>query len=65
MKKQVKLMIKLLNELVEQKTNSKIFTLTKKYTKAKILLYFSFYNWRETARAKARTDEVLKELGIM
>ena len=58
-------MVKLFSNKIEKKINVKIFSLTKKYTKELLIKYFRFYNWREIARAKARTDEVLQELGIM
>ena len=58
-------MFKLFNEKIEKKLNIKVFSLTKKYTKELLIKYFSFYNWREIAKIKVKTEEILKELGIM
>ena len=57
-------MIKLFNNKIEKKINIKVFSLTKKYTKELLIKYFSFYNWCEIARIKARTEEVFTELGF-
>ena len=58
-------MIRLFNDKIEKKIKIKIFSLTKKYTRQLLTLYFSFYNWREIAKVKVKTEEILKELGII
>ena len=58
-------MIMLFNEKIENKINIKVFSLTNKYTKELLILYFSFYNWREIAKIKFKSREILKELGII
>ena len=58
-------MIKLFDKKVENKIQIKIFSLTKKYTKELLILYFSFYNWREISKIKTQTEEILQELGIL
>ena len=58
-------MIKLFDKKIEKKINIKVLSLTKKYTRQLISLYFSFYNWREITRIRAKTDELLTELGII
>ena len=55
-------MIKLFNETIEKKIDFKVFSLTKKYTKELLILYFSFYNWREIAKIKVKTEEILKRI---
>ena len=55
-------MIKLFNGKLEKKTKMKRFSLTKKFTKKLIILCFSFYNWREIAKIKRRTEEILNEI---
>ena len=64
-KKQIESIVQnnLFNKLVERKTNIRIFCLTKKYTREKILGYFSLYSWREISRTRTRTEEALQELG--
>ena len=57
-------MIKLFNDKIDKKLKVKIFSLTKKYTRELTTFYFSFYNWREIAKIKAKTEEILTELGI-
>ena len=58
-------MIKLFNKKIEKKIIIKVFSLTKKYTKELLIKYFSFYNWREITKVKVKTEEILKELGII
>ena len=58
------IMIKLFDNKIEKKTNIKIFSLTKKYTKELTIFYFSFYNWREITKIKVKTNELLNELGF-
>ena len=58
-------MIKLFDKNLEKKIKIKIFSLTKKYTRKLLILYFSFYNWREIAKIKVKTEEILTELGII
>ena len=58
-------MIKFFNDKIEKKINIKVFSLTKNYTKELLIKYFSFYNWREIARIRVKTDELLTELGII
>ena len=57
-------MKRLFSDKTLHKIDIKIFTLAKKLTKEKLLLYFSFYNWRELAKIKMKTEELLKELGF-
>ena len=57
-------MLKFFSTKIE-KINIKVFSLTKKYTKELLIRYFSFYNWREIAKIKVKTEEILKELGII
>ena len=58
-------MIKLFDDKIKRKINIKVFSLTKKYIKELLIKYFSFYNWREIAKIKVKTEEILKELGII
>ena len=58
-------MIKLFDDKIKKKINIKVFSLTKKYTKELLIKYFSFYNWREITKVKVKTEELLKELGII
>ena len=58
-------MIKLFDNKNEKNTNITILSLTKSYTKELTMFYFSFYNWREIAKVKAKTKEILKELGVI
>ena len=58
-------MIKLFNDRIDRKIKIKIFSLTKKYTRQLISLYFSFYNWREITKVKTITEGILNELGIL
>ena len=58
-------MIKLFDDKIKKKINIKVFSLTKKYTRQLLIKYFSFYNWREIAKVKVKTKEILKELGII
>ena len=58
-------MIQLFNKKTEKKINIRIFSSTKKYTKGLMISYFSFYNWREIARIKEITDEILTEFEFL
>ena len=58
-------MIKLFNTNIEKRIKFKVFSLTKKYTKKLLTLYFSFYNWREIAKVKIITEDILNQLGIL
>ena len=58
-------MIKLFNDKINKKINIKVFSLTKNYTKELLIKYFSFYNWREITKVRVKTEEILKELGII
>ena len=58
-------MTKLFNNKIEKKINIKVFSLTKNYKKELLIKYFSFYNWREITNIKAKTEEILQELGII
>ena len=57
-------MMKLFDNKIEKNINTKIFSLTKKYTKELTIFYFSFYTWREITKIKVKTDELLNELGF-
>ena len=59
------IMIKLFHNKTEKKISMKICSLTKKYTKELAIFYFGFYNSREVAKVKVKTDEVLNELGFV
>ena len=58
-------MIKLFNDKTEKKINMKISSLTTNYTKELMILYFSFYSWRETTKIKVKTDEISTQLRFM
>ena len=58
-------MIRLFNEKVERKINVKVWSKITKYKKELLILYYSFYNWREKVKVKTTTEEILKELGIL
>ena len=58
-------MNKLFNKLAHRKKNIKVFSVTKKYTKELLIKYFSFHNWREIAKIKVKTEEILREVEII